>query len=203
MSLTIDRCLRWSLVGLLTTAVAACSVLEPQADHSEFYVLTSVSEVPTNVPPAPVGLVVGVGPIEFPDYLDRSERVVRVGVNQVRFSDNERWAEPLERNFARVLAQNLSVLLDTGRIYVFPWFTSLAISHEVKVDVLQFDTDRDGDATLRVRWALRAESSEQVVISKESRFEQPSRGSGPEGAVQALSEAVGQLASEIATAVYR
>ena len=180
-------------------AVSACSILEPRPDYSKFFVLSAVSQGEVEEPVKNV--VIGLGPIKFPDYLDRSQRVVRVGPNQLRFSDTERWAEPLERNFSRVLSQNLSAELRTQDIYTFPWFTSVPISHTVAVDVLQFDTDTEGDARLRVRWALKESSSDRVVASRESTFEEKPDGEGGEAAIAALSEVVGRLSEEIAAAI--
>jgi uncharacterized lipoprotein YmbA len=48
-----------------------------------------------------------VGPIRFPGYLAREQIVVRGAQNRLDISENDRWAEPLEENFARVLSQNL------------------------------------------------------------------------------------------------
>jgi hypothetical protein len=41
--------------------------------------------------------------------------------NELQSDTFSQWAEPLETNFARVLAENLSVLLTTERVAVYPW----------------------------------------------------------------------------------
>ena len=46
---------------------------------------------------------------------------MRVAQNRFDLSENDRWAEPLDENLTRVLAKNLSVLLRTDRIVVYPW----------------------------------------------------------------------------------
>jgi len=73
-------------VGLGAILVAGCSVLSPQPDRSRFYILTPVSSggamiaVPASTS-ADSQLTIGVGPVDFPDYLRRieiDEREVRI-----------------------------------------------------------------------------------------------------------------------------
>jgi uncharacterized lipoprotein YmbA len=58
--------------------LAAC--LGPRADMSAFYVL-SVPPEPTAQDSLPV--VLGLGPVTLPGYLDRSQIVIRMSENQV------------------------------------------------------------------------------------------------------------------------
>jgi uncharacterized lipoprotein YmbA len=104
---------------------AGCTILAPQPDRSKFVILTPISNSAGAA--RPIGavpnsqLTIGVGPVEFPDYLKRLAVVTRTGPNRVELSDNKRWAEPLHRNFDRVLSENLATLLDTQRIDKYPW----------------------------------------------------------------------------------
>src|ERR1700719_1481390 len=85
---------------------AACSPLAPQADHSKFFIL---SPIPDGTAPAATSmsatqsLTIGIGPIDFPDYLRRLQVVTRTSENELDLSAEKRWGEPLDRNFARVL----------------------------------------------------------------------------------------------------
>ena len=98
--------------------VAGCSVLSPQPDRSEFFILTPVSDSagmaarPASTSPDSQ-LTIGVGPVDFPDYLRRLPVVTRVAPNRIDLSEERRWAEPLDKNFVRVLSENLATLLDT------------------------------------------------------------------------------------------
>ena len=59
------------------------------------------------------GPVIGVGPITVPKYLDRPQIVTRSGRNQLALGEFDRWAEPLQDNVLRVLAENLAFLIPT------------------------------------------------------------------------------------------
>src|SRR5580700_1859338 len=128
--------LKTKLIGLGACAiVAGCSVLSPQPDRSEFFILTPVSDragMAANAASASPDsqLTIGVGPVDFPDYLRRLPVVTRVAPNRIELSDERRWAEPLDKNFVRVLSENLATLLDTERIEKYPW----ALRTKIEVD---------------------------------------------------------------------
>src|SRR5271156_3207024 len=106
----MDIKLRSIAFGVCAMA-AGCSVLSPQADRSKFFILSPVSDSagitarPSSTSPDSQ-LTVGVGPISFPDYLRRLAMVTRVSPNRIDLSDERRWAEPLDKNFTRVLSEN-------------------------------------------------------------------------------------------------
>src|SRR5262249_22231052 len=97
--------LRWWIVGIIFLAMS-CTVLPPQKDPWQFFVLTPVSEpaTPNSAQNSTHSqLSIGLGPVDFPGYLKRREIVTRVGGGQLQLSDNKRWAESLDANFERVL----------------------------------------------------------------------------------------------------
>jgi hypothetical protein len=68
-----------------------CSLLAPQPDRSEVFVLTAVTE---RTERAGGALTVGIGHVVLPSYLDRAEIVRRSEENRLVFHDR---GEPLER----------------------------------------------------------------------------------------------------------
>jgi uncharacterized lipoprotein YmbA len=189
----------WSL---LVMAVSGCSLLQAQPDRSRFYLLAPVQEAATDNPATPLAsLTIGLGPIRFPDYLQRTEIVRRIGENRLQFSELDRWAEPLEANFARVLSRSLRLLLHTDEIAIHPWIVSFQADYQVPVEVLRFELEADGAAHLVARWVLKDRSGKKLLRAKESNFAVPASARGTDAAVAALSATVGDLGREIAGAI--
>src|SRR5436190_18323269 len=93
-------------VAITTLLITSCSsLLAPRPDRTRYYVLSAVASTSSTATQA--DFIVGLGPLKLPDYLNRSERAIRVGANQIRFSEDERWAEPPDANIIRVLSQDL------------------------------------------------------------------------------------------------
>ena len=158
---------------LAGAAVSGCSLLKPQPDLSRFFVLTSLTDA--DVPsaegtPATGGLAITFGPVRFPDYLDRPQIVHRVEENRVAFSEWDRWAEPLDRNFGRVLSQNLTLLLGTDRVLGFPSFAGVAMDYQVPIEIMRFESDMHQEVHLIVRWGVVQPDENTVLHTEESRF---------------------------------
>jgi uncharacterized lipoprotein YmbA len=182
--------------------VAGCSVLSPQPDRSEFFILSPVSDragmatKPASTSPDSQ-LTVGVGPVDFPDYLRRLPVVTRVAPNRVDLSDERRWAEPLDKNFVRVLSENLAVLLDTQRIEKYPWSLRTKVDYQVEIDVQRFETTSDGQTQLIASWIIRDGQGSKILYASQTTVSAPA---GPDGvsASAALSGDLATLSKEIA-----
>src|SRR5271167_5197956 len=142
--------IKTALIAFGTCAIAAgCSVLSPQPDRSKFFILTPISDSagitanPASMTNPNSQLTIGVGPVGFPDYLRRLAVVTRVAPNRIDLSDEKRWAEPLDKNFTRVLSENLATLLNTQRVEKYPWALTTRIDYQVEIDVQRFETNSE------------------------------------------------------------
>ncbi len=185
----------------LTIVLAGCTFLQPVPDHTRYFLLTAMPSAQS----APIGrntsaLVLGLGPVKLPDYLDRSEIVTRTQSNQVQFSDMDHWAEPLKDNFTHVLAQNLSALLGTQQIVNFPWYSSTHIDYQIAIAVDRFECDWEGNARLAARWSINNPVNGKILYRDNSDLSAPC-GTNPDQAVGALSRTAADLSRQIAAAV--
>jgi hypothetical protein len=185
--------------------VAGCTVLAPQPDRSEFFILSPVSASgamaakPASISPNS-RLTIGVGPIDFPDYLRRLPVVTRVAPNRLELSDERRWAEPLDKNFVRVFSENLSTLLDTQRIEKYPWSLRTKVDYQVEIHVQRFETTSDGQTQLVASWIIRDGQGGKILYASQTTAGEPA---GPDGvsASAALSGDLAILSKEIASRV--
>ena len=68
--------------------------------------------------------------------------------NQLALGEFDRWAEPLQDNFARVLAENLARLIPTDQVLLHAWPRSATLDYQVTVDVLHFDGWLGGESSV-------------------------------------------------------
>lgn len=193
------------LMILVPAAVGltACNMFEPRADPSRFFTLTAISEPKATAPAGSKhldGETLGLGPVRLPGYLDRQEIVTRVSPNRIGVSENDRWAEPLEDNFTRVMGQNLAVLLHTDRFLVYPWPPSRRPNYQVAIEVLRFESNSQGEVLLSARWEILDTEKRTPLLSEESAITHQASGRSTDTAVAALSDAVADLSREIANA---
>lgn len=171
--------------------------------HSKFYTLQALSSTldakPENLSEEHISI--GVGPVSFPDYLDRPQIVIRLGSNELSIEEYHRWAGPLEDNFKRILAENLSILLDTDRVATFPWQDSTNVTFQVKVDVLQLDGTLGGQAVLIARWTVYGKDGKQALIMQKSTLSASVKGPNHQELVLAENQTLNDLSREIASAL--
>ncbi len=185
--------------------VAGCSPLAPQPDYAKFFILTPVSDgagtASATLSSAPgQQLAIGVGPIDFPDYLRRNEVVTRSAPNQLHLSQENRWGEPLDKNFSHVLSENLAQLLNTQRIERYPWSSRTRVDYQVAIDVQRFETSADGQSQLVARWIIKDGQTGKDLYASETTASAPV-GAGETGTSIALSNDLATLSREIAARV--
>ena len=179
-------------------AVTMVSCLSPRRDNSRFFVLSPVGSDPGSI--ASRQALVGLGPIKMPAYLDRQEVVTRVAPNRLELSGEDRWAEPLDSNFTRVLAQDLASDLGTQRITFYPWYNTTLVDYQVKVNVYRFESDKDGRVELTAHWQVLSGTGKLLVVRDSSYTETAKPGDASDSAA-AMSRALGRLSREIASAI--
>ena len=144
----------------------------------------------------------GVGPITFPQYLNRPQIVTRASRYKLTLAEFNKWAEQLDGNFTQVVAENLSILLSTEQVELFPWELRTSVDYQLVMDVIEFDGNPNGDATLLARWSLvSSDDGETMLVMKKSRYTKTPDDDDYESLVEALSETVADLSREIAEAV--
>ncbi len=185
--------------------LAGCSsLLAPRPDRSRFYVLTA-QPAAAQVSPASTGagLSLGLGPITMPPYLDRPQVVTRIGPNELRLSEIDRWAEPLDSNFAHVLAQDLTLRLGTTRIHPFPWYNATSIDYQVEVAVHRFETDASGRSELAAHWTIIDGRNKSLLDSGDTTIAQSGTPGDTAANTGALSRTVAEFSDQIAATLSR
>lgn len=209
------RALAAALVAAgLTTA---CS-LNPKEDPTRYYVLSSVADdaglyesagltgaseeqAARSGGPA-VAFSVGIGPVTLPAYLKRNRMATRRADNELQFLEAARWAEPLQDALSYAIAENVGVILGTSEVVLHPWYATNGPDYSVTVDVLRFERDAEGAATLAVRWDIR-DADGKFVESYATRATRPAAGESIAASVNAQSHLVAALSREIADAFRR
>ena len=182
-----------AVVGLL----AGCTATQP----TSFYTLAPVTGQGVEKRAAD-GLVIGLGPITLPQYLDRPGIVTREGANQMRLAELHQWAEPLEPLLTRIMAEDLYALLDASDVIPIPQRGDVPLDRVVEVDIGRFDADAAGQVVLDARWRVYQGDNETLLASGRSQVtEQGAPVPDYTAIVAAMSRAVGQASEEIARAI--
>ena len=179
--------------------LSGCSESKP----SRFFVLTPLAATTDTGGRGPA---LGVGPVVIPQYLDRPEIVTRSSDNQLQLAEFDQWGGRISDNITRALAENLSGILKTDRVSIYPWTDASALTDQISVDITQFERDPSGAVTLTAFWSISDAQSGKVLFNGRSNIQKPvgatSAGADAYAAIAAaMSEALASLSQEIAAAI--
>jgi len=188
-----------TLVCFVTLGIIAvgCTAKSPSV---EFYSLSPMDIAENELPGHATDpeLAVGVGPVLFPAELERPQIVTRASTNKFHVAQFHHWGSPLQKNFSKTLAENLSILLGTDNVAVFPWQQHFKPTFRVVLDIGQFDGIIGDNASLNARWTITDSSGKKALLVKKSNLQQPTAGTGYEDLVSAQNKLVATLSQEIA-----
>jgi uncharacterized lipoprotein YmbA len=187
-------------LGAFLVVLGGCAGTSPPVN---FYVLSSITESAATTVPAgdESRIAIGVGPVNLPDYLDRSQIVTRSSPNELKIAAFDRWAESLKSSFPRVLTENLSALLNTNQVAVFPWRKAISVEYQVIVDVVQFDVLSGGNAVLIARWSILGDGEDKMYMLKKSTITVSPNTDDYAELVSAQSQTLAEFSREIAEAI--
>lgn len=169
---------------------------------SSFYALSPLSATGGTALTAGGELALGLGPVSFPAFLDRPQIVVQTSGNRLTIDEFHRWGGTLQDDFLRVWSENLACLLGTGRILILPSEMRYPLELRIVADVLAFQGTPDGQALLKVRWAVIDPHLEQVLTMREDSYRRPVAKPGDKSAlIAALSATLADFSQTVATLV--
>lgn len=178
---------------LIPTALLGAALIGCASPPARFYTLSAELAPAAQAP----RIAVVVGPVSIPAEVDRPQMVLSEGPNQVRLDEVNRWASPLADAIASVVAENLSAVLGTPRVTLFPDRMAGDGAHSVTVEVQQLLSEPASAATLSAVWTVRRAADGRTETGR-SRIREPVRGSGHEDLAAAHSRALALMSREIA-----
>ncbi len=187
------------VLGAALLASAGCAQTPP----TTFYILSSLPPAAGESPATARGkLSLGIGPVTLPAYLDRPQVVSLASANRLQLAEFHKWAGPLQQDFSRVVAENLSILLATDRVFIMPQRRATPINYQVTFEINRFDADLDGTVSLVTRWNILGKEGRKLLATRKSSITEASAsGNDKEAVVAAMSRALGGLSREVATAL--
>jgi uncharacterized protein len=174
-----------------------------RTQQSRFYALKPISETMIATLPnlSMNGKNIGIGRVEIPSHLDRSQIVTQKGPHQIHLAEYDRWALNLRENIKSVIAENLSTLLPYNNVYILPWRGMRPIHYQITIRIMRFDTFPGESVFLDARWVLLGEDDRQILLEQGSQIQLPLPGEEYDDIVSVQSHALGVLSREIAEAI--
>ncbi|MFC1823582.1 membrane integrity-associated transporter subunit PqiC [Thermodesulfobacteriota bacterium] len=184
---------------ILWVALAGCAGSPP----SRFYMVNSLPQTKEATQPKTGErcITLGIGPINVPAYVDRPQIVTRISPNELQLAEFHNWAEPLKDSFARVLVENLTTLVCTKGVFLFPWKEAAAVDYQIILEVIRFEGKIGETALLVAQWSIFDGEGREMIVTGRSYVNEKAEGQNVEALVAAQSRALADLSRQIASAI--
>ena len=196
--LLTSRTLRFAGVFMLLSGIlliSGCAVTSGTSVQADFYQL---NEIPNQtLQGAASGPVVGIGPVQLPEYINRPQIVTRNSTHKLNVSEFHRWIEPLKDNINRVLVTNLSNHLNSNRVYSIPRNErDYPLALRVAIDIRHFEGSLADSAYLEAQWTV-YDKDGKPLLSSVSLIQEKLAGPDYESLVKAMNMTLQTLGKEI------
>lgn len=175
----------------------ACVNLDPAPDNSRHFTLAATATSGSESRPS---LALVVMPVSIPDFLKRSNVVLRKSADELEVSAFDRWAEPVENGIARVVAENLTALLNSRFIRTSEQRGARQDEIQLDMTVAEFTTSPTGEASVVVESKLLGPDGKGILTASRTRLTTPAAEAPADTAkaVAALSDALRQYSEQLA-----
>jgi uncharacterized protein len=188
------------ILCLLLFMLVGCATSPP----SRFYLLSPLQNESEVQPAAGVPCIsIGIGPVKLPEYTNRPQIITRTSQNELSRAQFDLWAEPLSNTFSRVIAENLTRLICTESVHLFPWMPSIKPDYIVRAEVMEINGDLGTKAYLQVQWSIWGAAEGKEIVRRRSTYNEAVQDPTYHSLVQAYSNMVGQLSRDMAEAIER
>lgn len=191
--------------GLLPLVIALCALAGLSACTSSVpinYYRLDPMELDDR-PAEEARVIVAVGPVVLPDYLQRPQQVRRGRGAEMQLDERNYWVEPLDDAVPRIVAANVDRLAE-GIAVVASGRGVVRADYRLFATVHRFDTDAAGNAELVVQWGLTGAERAAVVAPRTSRYHAVAAPVDQPGAMAvAMSDLLAQFSREVAEALPR
>jgi hypothetical protein len=163
------------------------------------YALKTIDKIqPVKKFQVPAKIIIGIGPVSVPEYLDRPQIVTKNADKTLTVAQFDRWGDPLNLAMARVISENLRVQLPAAVIETYPWNSAVPVKYRVLIDVIQLVCELNKNMSLVVQWSVIEVKNNKMMLVKKMEITEPIRPNDYSGLVKALSLGCASLSKQIA-----
>ena len=182
-------------IGALALILASCA----SSPETRYY---SLAPVGSGQAAAVSGQPLQVFLVAIPASLDREAMVEWSGPGELKISNRDRWAEPLDDMIRNVLASDLRDRLP-GLVLLPGDQVAPGDSRGIVVNVRHFAAENGQRVVLLADWSLTSSQSRAAILNKSEAIEAPLSSDRSPDVVSAMNHALAMLSDRIAGAVVR
>ncbi len=181
---------------VLSLFVAACGNTTPSVEYYTLSPMQLSADQNSQMLKYKQALI-GIGPIRVPEYLESSRIVTRSSPNKLKINEYHRWGGSLEDELLRTISENISLLMGSEKVVVYPWKRSIKPDFHIQISFKTLEAIPGEKAVLRASWIVNGPNAGNKARVNHSKFEKNIKSSNIEMIVAAKSQLIKRLSHEI------
>lgn len=189
---------KFTHIVVLSVLLSGCMLLS--SPDVAYYMIKPTANIEANATQERSELSIAMGPAGFPEYLERNQIVTRQN-NRLHFNEFHRWGAPFERSVLSVLGENVSALMNTPKMVVYPELPRFPIHYRVVFEFLNFEGDLDNALNMNVRWMIIDGASRQTLHIEQTQLSKKMASNNYDDLVDAYNALLLSLSEKVAASV--
>ena len=177
--------------SLLSVLLCACS----HSPRKNYFILNATAVNSEKHSNEEIDQLIGIGPIEIADYIDRLPILYTQSDNTLVIAENDYWAEPLNKGIARVIADNLGALNPKRSFTNFPWRMDNKPTYSLRLQVHNLSCNSK-EASIDASWEL-INNITKISLQRRHFIRSVPAQANPKALTQAYNKLLGDLALEM------
>lgn len=104
----------------------------------------------------------------------------------------------LKEDISLVLAENLSLLISTDRVFVHPWIPADSVNYWIHIEIIRLDVIPGDTVTMKALRTISGDRGKKEFVTRTSEFTEKLRGSSYDVMVAGMNRTFEKLSQEIA-----
>lgn len=193
--MVINSSLKILLTLLLALSLSHCG----RSPKQNFFVLNPIQNSAKKIKNQ--SLRIGLESINLPEYLQKPQIALRQVPNKIIFDEENRWAEQVDKNIARVIQTDLNHLLKHNTVAASPWPGGFNPSHRLHITISRFDVSTNGDSVLLANYQLLDNNGEKTLYSQSVNYRNKLNSLEPNQVVASMNRQLNRLSHQIARSI--
>lgn len=181
-------------IGLIVFFMKGCASSGPA---TAFYSLFA-NRSPEKIDFENKKISIGIGPIVLPEYLDNPSIISLTETQRVKILGYHAWAGSFRESINRVLADDISNILNVDAVWSFPWDNRVRPDYQIRI-VFDELAGRQGDKVrLSAKWTVLNKKGDTVILVGSKNIERATASGSVDDYVAAINQTLSSLSLSVA-----
>ncbi|WP_086929807.1 PqiC family protein [Agarilytica rhodophyticola] len=188
------RFLNTIIISSIVFLLQSCTSSGPATSFYSLFAHPSPEKVSFNNK----GTTIGIAPVTLPEYLDNPSVISLTETQRVKILGYHAWAGSFKESINRVLADDISNILNLDAVWSFPWDNRIRPDYQIRIVFDELAGKQGDKVRLKAKWTVLNKKGNTAVLVGSKNIEQATNSKSADDYVAAINRTLNELSLSIA-----